>query len=182
MTHAERLADFVTGARYESISGERVAQLKARVLDSLGCAIGGLAGEPIRLIRRQVDEFGGAPRATLIGGGRSAPDRAAFYNGALVRYLDFNDAYVAKGESCHPSDNLGQLAEKSRDWSSGTGAPRALYRPALPAEISALSAATRLRSTQQAQPLRPRRHRSRGSRRSVMPVLRAYPRASRSRR
>src|SRR4029079_12295418 len=35
-----------------------------------------------------------------------APDRAAFYNGALVRYLDFNDAYLAPGESCHPSDNL----------------------------------------------------------------------------
>jgi len=26
-----------------------------------------------------------------------------------VRYLDFNDAYVAKGESCHPSDNLGPV-------------------------------------------------------------------------
>src|SRR5439155_2515743 len=28
------------------------------------------------------------------------------YNGALVRYLDFNDSYFAPGETCHPSDNL----------------------------------------------------------------------------
>ena len=46
---------------------------------------------------------------TLIGGGRAAPDRAAFYNSALVRYLDFNDGYLAKGETCHPSDNLGAV-------------------------------------------------------------------------
>ncbi|MEO8966081.1 MAG: MmgE/PrpD family protein, partial [Solirubrobacteraceae bacterium] len=46
------------------------------------------------------------PLATLIGGGQSAPDRAALYNGALVRYLDFNDSYLAPGETCHPSDNL----------------------------------------------------------------------------
>src|SRR5207302_10014221 len=43
---------------------------------------------------------------TLIGAGKSAPDRAAFYNGALVRYLDFNDSFLSKGETGHPSDNL----------------------------------------------------------------------------
>jgi 2-methylcitrate dehydratase len=42
----------------------------------------------------------------LIGGGKTAPDRAAFVNGALVRYLDFNDSFLSKGETCHPSDNL----------------------------------------------------------------------------
>ena len=43
----------------------------------------------------------------MIGGwARRAPDRAALYNGALVRYLDFNDSYLAPGETCHPSDNL----------------------------------------------------------------------------
>jgi 2-methylcitrate dehydratase len=45
----------------------------------------------------------------LIAGGRSAPDRAAFFNTALVRYLDFNDSYLAKGETCHPSDNIGAV-------------------------------------------------------------------------
>ncbi len=84
-------------------------QLKIRVLDAFGCAIGALEGEPIRLIRAQVEEFGGAGRCTLIGGGRTAPDRAALYNSALVRYLDFNDSYLAPGETCHPSDNIGAV-------------------------------------------------------------------------
>jgi 2-methylcitrate dehydratase len=60
----------------------------------------------VRAIRSQLDDFGGRPLCTLIGGGRTAPDRAALYNGALVRYLDFNDSYFAPGETCHPSDNL----------------------------------------------------------------------------
>jgi 2-methylcitrate dehydratase len=105
-TQVERLARFVACARWEQISAEAREQLKLRVLDSLGVAIGALDGGPVAMVREQVREFGGAPLATLIGAGRSAPDRAAFYNGALVRYLDFNDSFLAPGETCHPSDNL----------------------------------------------------------------------------
>lgn len=106
MTEAEQLAEFVARADYERITDLARQQLKIRVLDSLGCAIGALGGEPIRAIRAQIEDFGGNPLCSLIGGGKTAPDRAAFYNGALVRYLDFMDSYLAKGETCHPSDNL----------------------------------------------------------------------------
>jgi 2-methylcitrate dehydratase len=81
-------------------------QLKLRVLDSVGCALGALGAEVPAMVRAQVEDFGGDPLCTLIGGGWSAPDRAALYNGALVRYLDFNDSYVGPRETCHPSDNL----------------------------------------------------------------------------
>jgi 2-methylcitrate dehydratase len=53
--------------------------------------------------------MGGRPLCTLVGGGRTSPDRAAFHNGAAVRYLDFNDSFMAPGETCHPSDNLGPV-------------------------------------------------------------------------
>jgi 2-methylcitrate dehydratase len=43
----------------------------------------------------------------------SAPDRAALYNSALIRYLDFNDSYLAKHETCHPSDNIGAVLAAS---------------------------------------------------------------------
>lgn len=105
-TEVERLAAFVDDARFEDLSDEAVGQLKIRVLDSLACAIGALDAQPIRMARSVVDEFGGQPLATLIGGGGAPPDRAAFFNGALVRYLDFMDSYLAKGETNHPSDNL----------------------------------------------------------------------------
>lgn len=56
-----------------------------------------------------LDDFGGSQQSTLIGGGKTTPDRAALYNSGLVRYLDFNDSYLAKGETCHPSDNIGSI-------------------------------------------------------------------------
>jgi 2-methylcitrate dehydratase len=109
MTQADQLAAFAVRASYEGLSDAARRELKIRVLDALGCAFGALAGPPLRLVREQIEDFGGAGRCTLIGGGRTAPDRAAFYNSALVRYLDFNDAYLAPGETCHPSDNVGAV-------------------------------------------------------------------------
>ncbi|MGH7369033.1 MAG: MmgE/PrpD family protein [Candidatus Rokuibacteriota bacterium] len=120
MTRAEQLAGFVVRAPYDALSREAREALRVRVLDSLGCAIGAVEGEPPRLVRAHLRDFGRAGRATLIGGGRAAPDHAAFYNGALIRYLDFNDAYVAKGESCHPSDNLGAVLAAT-EYAAGTG-------------------------------------------------------------
>lgn len=115
MTHAEQLAAFVVRASYADLSPAAREHLKVRVLDSLGCAIGAVDGEPIQLLRAHIDEFGGAARCTLVGGGKTSPDRAALYNSALVRYLDFNDTYLAPGESCHPSDNLGAVLAASED-------------------------------------------------------------------
>jgi 2-methylcitrate dehydratase len=105
-TRVEQLAEFVTRADFDQLSDEAREQLKLRVLDSLGCALGALEGEPVKMIAEQNQEFGGEPLSAQIAAGRTAPDRAALYNGALVRYLDFNDSYLAPGETCHPSDNL----------------------------------------------------------------------------
>jgi 2-methylcitrate dehydratase len=106
VTVVERLARFVVDRSWDDLSDGARRKLKIRVLDSLGCALGALDSPPIEAIRAQLDDFGGRPLCTLIGGGATAPDRAALYNGALVRYLDFNDSYFALGETCHPSDNL----------------------------------------------------------------------------
>jgi 2-methylcitrate dehydratase len=106
MTQVEQLADYVVRASFDQLTKSAQKQLKIRILDSLGCAIGAMEGQPVKMIRRQIEEFNGAGNCTLIGGGRAAPDRAALYNGALIRYLDFNDSYLAKNETCHPSDNL----------------------------------------------------------------------------
>jgi 2-methylcitrate dehydratase len=105
----EQLARFAARASYDDLSEAARVQLKIRVLDALGCALGAVEGDPVRLVRAQVEDFGGAGLCSLIGGGTAPPDRAAFYNSALVRYLDFNDSYLAQGETCHPSDNLGAV-------------------------------------------------------------------------
>ncbi|WP_225735814.1 MmgE/PrpD family protein [Gulosibacter chungangensis] len=108
-TEVTQLAEFVAKASFDDLSAEALEQLKIRVLDTLGVAIGAIDAEPIVAIRGLVEDLGGAPAATLIGGGKTAPDRAAFYNSALSRYLDFMDSYLAKGETNHPSDNFGAV-------------------------------------------------------------------------
>ncbi|MBU6463405.1 MAG: MmgE/PrpD family protein [Bradyrhizobium sp.] len=121
MTEVQELATFVEQARLDDLNERALEQLKIRVLDTIGVAIAALSAPPVAAIRSLVAELGGCPRSTLIGGGRSGPDRAAFYNGALSRYLDFMDSYIAAGETCHPSDNLGAVlaAAEMRD-ASGT--------------------------------------------------------------
>ncbi|HVO34372.1 MAG TPA: MmgE/PrpD family protein [Gemmatimonadales bacterium] len=108
-TLVERLARFAVDSSYDALSQAAREQLKIRVLDALGCAMGALDGEPVGLVREQIEEFDRAGPCALIGGGHATPGRAAFYNSALVRYLDFNDSYLAPGETCHPSDNLGAV-------------------------------------------------------------------------
>ncbi|HZO74630.1 MAG TPA: MmgE/PrpD family protein [Ktedonobacteraceae bacterium] len=109
MTQVEQLAAFAVRTRYEDLSEEARQQLKIRIIDALGCALGAVEGPPIKMLRAQLEDFGGNPLVTLIGGGKTAPDRAALYNSALVRYLDYNDSYIASKETCHPSDNLGAV-------------------------------------------------------------------------
>ena len=121
MTQAEQLAAFVCRANDADLSARGRAQLKMRVLDGLGCALGAVAAPPVAAIRNQTEEFGGRGLCSLIGAGKSAPDRAAFYNSALVRYLDFNDSYLAKKETCHPSDNLGAVLAAC-EYSDSAGA------------------------------------------------------------
>lgn len=109
MTEVQDLARFVVDTNYSQMSAKAIEQLKIRVLDTVGIAIGALDAEPLVAIRALIESLGGNGASTLIGGGSSAPDRAAFYNIALSRYLDFMDSYLAKGETNHPSDNIGAV-------------------------------------------------------------------------
>ncbi|MBV7434210.1 MmgE/PrpD family protein [Cardiobacteriaceae bacterium TAE3-ERU3] len=109
LTEVQQLAEFVVKSDSATMSAEAREELLKRILDSIGVGIGALDGEPIRHLRTHIEDFGGNPLATMIGGGKTSPDRAALYNGALTRYLDFMDSYLAKGETCHQSDNLGAV-------------------------------------------------------------------------
>lgn len=109
MTEVQKLAKFVSSRKYSDLSEAAVRELKIRLLDSIGTAVGALQGAPVKMIKEQIDDFGGNPLSSMIGGGKTAPDRAAFFNSTLVRYLDFNDSYLAKNETCHPSDNIGSV-------------------------------------------------------------------------
>lgn len=91
--------------------GELPASVRERakrlIIDTIGCAIGGYSSEPAKIARDLASAFGsGREHATIIGSGEKAsPDLAAFVNGVMIRYLDFNDGYTSM-VSGHPSDNI----------------------------------------------------------------------------
>lgn len=109
MTIAEKLGAYAASLKYEDLPPEVVHQAKRMIVDTLGCAIGGYASEPSRIAR----EFAATvtstePATVLCTGQKTSPDLAAFANGVMIRYLDFNDGYIGK-EAGHPSDSIGAL-------------------------------------------------------------------------
>lgn len=103
---ADRLARYCQTLCYDDGPDAVVHEVKRRVLDSLGCALGAWNAQPCRIARRIAQSSTVAGGATLWGTNhKTLPDLAAFANGTLIRYLDFNDTYLAK-EPAHPSDNI----------------------------------------------------------------------------
>ncbi len=107
-TLAERIATFAVGLRFDHLPPAVVHEVKRRVLDSIGCAFGAYQSEPGRVSRQVASSISASNdcAATLWGGvHRTSLDWAAFANGCLVRYLDYNDTYLSR-EPAHPSDNI----------------------------------------------------------------------------
>jgi 2-methylcitrate dehydratase len=103
---ADRLARYCRSLRYGDLPDAVVHEVKRRVLDSLGCALGSWNAPPCRVARLIAQAVKVPQGATLWGTHhKTLPDLAAFANGGLVRYLDFNDTYLSK-EPAHPSDNI----------------------------------------------------------------------------
>src|SRR5207237_7584565 len=86
-------------------------------IDSLGCALGAWKAEPCRIARTVAAAYRATSSgATLLGmTHRTPPDWAAFANGCLVRYLDYNDTYLSK-EPAHPSDNIPAALAVAEAW------------------------------------------------------------------
>ena len=106
---ADRLTRYCQALCYDDLPSPVVHEVKRRVLDSLGCALGAWNAQPCRIARRIGQSVKVTNGATLWGTNhKTLPDLATFANGALVRYLDFNDTYLAK-EPAHPSDNIAAI-------------------------------------------------------------------------
>jgi 2-methylcitrate dehydratase len=120
MTQVEALAKYAARAKFGDLSRQSRTQLPIHILDSLGCCIAALGAGPIKACREQVAEFGGSGPCTLIGGGSANPLYAAFWNTALVRYVDFMDNFLAQSETCHTADNFG-VALTIADYVGGSG-------------------------------------------------------------
>ena len=105
-TLAHQLAEYASALRFEDLSNEVVHEVKRRVIDSLGCALGAWNEEPCVIARTVASEFSAKNGSTIIGTTHKAPpDWSAFATGCCIRYFDYNDTYLSK-EPAHPSDNI----------------------------------------------------------------------------
>jgi 2-methylcitrate dehydratase len=102
----EYLSDYACRLTYEDLSVEAVHQVKRTLVDTLGCGIGAFDSEPPSIARRMASRVQGNPPARILGTSQeTSTDLAAFANTVLIRYLDCNDAYAARGTG-HPSDMI----------------------------------------------------------------------------
>ena len=109
-TLSQTIADYAVNLKYEDIPPEVVRTTKRIILDTIGCAIGGHTAGPARIAQKLADHVSAKKPATVMcTGQKTTPEMAVFANGVMIRYLDFNDGYIAAGGSGHPSDSLAAL-------------------------------------------------------------------------
>ncbi|MFC1871749.1 MmgE/PrpD family protein [Chloroflexota bacterium] len=123
-TIARKFAEYSLRIAYEDLPANVVHQVKRVLLDTLGCAIGGYNSQASTILRSLILELKGAAESTVIGDGlKTTCLYATLANGAMVRYLDFNDTYFASGpvlSGAHPSEIIPPvLAVGERQHSTG---------------------------------------------------------------
>ncbi len=107
---ARELAKYAAAVTCSELPSDVVHQTKRVLLDTLGCAIGGYDSEAREAIEAYIEESGHPAEATVFGSGlRTSALNATLANGAMVRYLDYNDtAFILQGETYrtgyHPSE------------------------------------------------------------------------------
>ncbi len=81
-------------------------EIKKRIGDSIFVSYGAKDSPPVNIIRNALLPSSGRYNSSVYFSSQKAPvDIAAFLNGTMTRYLDYNDTYLSK-EALHPSDNI----------------------------------------------------------------------------
>lgn len=103
---ADALARFACTLDFSTIPGTALHEAKRRLIDSIGVSFGAWGCPPATAAGRIAARTRATPGATPFGAAyRASPDLATFFNGILIRYLDYNDTYLSL-EPAHPSDNI----------------------------------------------------------------------------
>lgn len=133
------IADYVCD--YEIKSAEAYDTARYCLMDTLGCGLEALSYPACTKLLGPI-----VPDTVVLNGARVPgtqfqldPVKAAFDIGAMVRWLDFNDTWLA-AEWGHPSDNLGGILATA-DWLSRTrvahGKPALTMKNVLTAMVKA---------------------------------------------
>jgi 2-methylcitrate dehydratase len=117
---ADLLAAFTVGVSGELTTANQHAAKRA-LADSIAVSLGALAHPAFKAAVRHVARFP-MPNGPVIWGTtlRSTPDLAALTNGVLLRCYDYNDFFVGRRNSGHPSDMVSGLVVAG-EWVGASG-------------------------------------------------------------
>lgn len=132
-TLAAQLARYAHELRYEDLDPETVEAVKARLVDSIGCAMAA-HDEPVVRRCRELAQASSGPCSVIGSPIRTSMEMAAFANGAAIRYLDMNDTHLGPGDPAHPSDNLSACLAAAQH--AGTSGRALIVAAALAYEIN----------------------------------------------
>ncbi len=133
------IVDYVT--RYKISSKEAYETARYCLIDTLGCGFEALEYPACTKLLGPVVQGTVVPNGAKVPGTsfQLDPIQAAFNIGAMIRWLDFNDTWLA-AEWGHPSDNLGGILATA-DWLSrnaiATGKKPLIVQDVLTAMIKA---------------------------------------------
>jgi 2-methylcitrate dehydratase len=110
------IADYAT--KHSVKSEEAYDTARYCLMDTLGCGLEALEYPACTKLLGPIDPETVVPHGAKVPGTRFQldPVQAAFNLGAMIRWLDFNDTWLA-AEWGHPSDNLGGILATA-DWLS----------------------------------------------------------------
>src|SRR5258708_13704377 len=139
---AQVLIDIVAYVpKYKVSSKEAYETARYCLIDTLGCGFEALEYPACTKLLGPIVQGTVVPNGAKVPGTQFQldPVQAAFNIGAMIRWLDFNDTWLA-AEWGHPSDNLGGILATA-DWLSRTavaeGRPALLMKDVLDAMIRA---------------------------------------------
>src|SRR5213082_1666789 len=129
-----QIADYAT--KYEVKSKEAYETARYCLMDTLGCGLEALEFPACTKLLGPIVPGTVVPNGAKVPGTQFQldPVQAAFNIGAMIRWLDFNDTWLA-AEWGHPSDNLGGIL-MAADWLSRNTKPLVI-RDVLTAMIKA---------------------------------------------
>ena len=104
----QKIADYVHD--YNITNNEAISTAKYCLMDTIGCGLLALTFPECKSLLGPLIEGTEVPNGARVLGTnyKLDPIKAAWDNGAIIRWLDFNDTWLA-AEWGHPSDNLGGI-------------------------------------------------------------------------
>ncbi|MEK7731533.1 MAG: MmgE/PrpD family protein, partial [Planctomycetota bacterium] len=97
MTIARKMAQWARTLKYEDLAAKTIHEVKRRVIDSIATTLGAYHSHPAKIVREKAMSVSDSKAKATVWGTphRTQPELAAFANGAMVRYLDYNDTYLS---------------------------------------------------------------------------------------